>query len=699
MAVRESAQFIDYIIQHAEKSIRFYSPQTTELDDLYHFFRVQEKSKHAKSLNEITEILRNRLNKRISKLDTALLREKVIELKKFHLYHHLKFKIDISHNYDYLGYFSGFILTAIDELNNKGKQLSMIRISQIIMLSVWIKRLSHFTFGNFESSKRLDIEYWRYAETVWYVEKHVPKGIIEDGILMNREEVAEELFLRIEKRIQSYGPVRFLEYVLEEYKKAFDSSTEMYNRSNKVTRKFLYNLALKTVTLPSVAEGKGYPETLKAIEKITEVLLHLYDYLIDNEFQLMFVNDPIPYLQKAIFHDSLYKETQYPPESTLTMLNVILESYREELIERIGIEKEAIMVISREIMSIAISSQQTTGSENKITADELISRLYKRVSPDVIVTYLNQLSSTKNLNANFQHPLDVVHIDADSEWLVPVPNKELEYFLPLPSISCFGLYDKIKGLLGHPGDFGLVFERFIQQWMTTHLGEKVYSGKYIYDGKEAESDGICLVENYVIILESKIKSLTRVARSGHIGKLLLDLGGAFIDSQLQAYRMESALRDGPLDLFDSDCDYRAMVNGNCKPFTRIETPPNAVYIRISCTPFHFGIFNESIVLKNIFISLIRYSFGTDEDDLKKKFVSFEKKRELLLEIMAKLQKIAYHPERIQELTHHSHFLSFGLIYMLSCSKTTTKNLAQRLRSLASIQSGDYDTYSILKHIL
>lgn len=209
MAVRESAQFIDYIIQHAEKSIRFYSPQTTELDDLYHFFRVQEKSKHAKSLNEITEILRNRLNKRISKLDTALLREKVIELKKFHLYHHLKFKIDISHNYDYLGYFSGFILTAIDELNNKGKQLSMIRISQIIMLSVWIKRLSHFTFGNFESSKRLDIEYWRYAETVWYVEKHVPKGIIEDGILMNREEVAEELFLRIEKRIQSYGPVRF----------------------------------------------------------------------------------------------------------------------------------------------------------------------------------------------------------------------------------------------------------------------------------------------------------------------------------------------------------------------------------------------------------------------------------------------------------------------------------------------------------
>ncbi|WP_103108517.1 hypothetical protein [Brevibacillus reuszeri] len=699
MNVKEIAHFIEALIQRTEKRLRF-SSEKPGLDELYYFFRIQPANKDHRSIDEIYDVLQSRLERRTIQVDTRMFREKIEELQRYYLYQHMKFEKDVIHIWNHMGDFLDFVRPSKDIEDSRGKEVSSCELVKIIILSVYltyVRRRRHSNMNHFEYSKKNSPEIKRYVDTVLYVEKYVSSGCIKEGILLNREEVVAILFLRLEDRIRRYGPLKFMNHMLSEYKKTFDSSTEMFNCSEKLTRKFLYHLALKIVTSTDVSEGKGFPETLEAIENISSVLLDLYDYRIDNQFKLMFLNDPVPYFQKAVFHDALYKDMQYPPESTIEMLDVILDSYREKVKEIIGIDKEAVITISKEILTIAITALKKNDPLPRLTVEELCRRLRKKVSREEVITYLSSLSCNKNLNSNFSHPLKVMGIDADSEWLVPVPQTDLEYFMPLPSIDCFGLYDKIKGLLGHPSNWGTVFEQFIQGWMATHLGERVYSGNYVYNGIQAESDGICIIGNHVIILESKIKPLTRVARSGHIGKLLLDLGGSIIESQTQAFRTESALRAGPINLYESDCDYKTMINGKRTPLARIEAPKDAVYTRITCTPFHFGVFNESMVCHNIFEAVIKYSFGTDDELLKEGFVNFEKKRKSLLEIFGALLTTAYN--RNFAMIYGSSFLSFGLIYMLTSPKTSKKSSLERLLSFGSIQSGDYDSFSTLKFAL
>ena len=691
MTTSEILQFINLNIRHAEKRIEFFD-QHTNLDTLYDFFRVQHvESKGYKSTKEIVDVLRARLKKRISVMDSERLREEIVKTKKYSLYLHLKFNTVQTSMWRLVGEFSNNMRPASDNMKNRNKPISWFRLSQIILLTVWIKRLDSLEVDYFEMSKHTEQNLWRYALNVLYIEKYVPQAIIDNGILMNQKEVEEILFSRIESRIKRYGPIKFLEYIIGEYKKSFDSTTKEFKPSDKA-RKFLYHLALKSVTSPDIEYGKGNPQMLEFIESIANVLLTLSEFKIENQFQLMFLNvDPVKYFQKAVYSDSLFRETQYPPESTLMLLDNMLESYREECNEIIGVDKESIILISETIITMAIQSFESSESVFRFSADELISKLHTKIPSHVIITYLNRLTSRIHLNSDFNHPFEIVNINSDSQWLIPVPNLEFEYFLPLPSINCLGLYDTIKDLLGHPQSWGIVFEQFIQQWLEKCLGEKVYSGKYIYNGKEAESDGICIVDNHVIILESKIKPLTRAARSGHIGKLLLDLGGSVIDSQHQAYRLESALRGGPLCLFDSNCDLKSMLKGTAPPIAHIEAPPEAVYIRLSITPFNYGVFSQKIVLQNIFSALIKYSFETDDPEIKSRFKTFEKKRRSLLTTMGQLQKVSYHPERIHEMTHHSHFMSFGLLYILTSSKITDKSIVHRFLSLASIQSSDYNT--------
>ncbi|WAH42399.1 hypothetical protein NZD89_02520 [Alicyclobacillus fastidiosus] len=699
MDIKKLAETIDRIATHAECRLNMHQG-SVDLDQIYEFFRVKPANENIRTTKEVLDVVEQRLQRRIKHIDAIELRQVIDELKKYYLYRHIKVGDDVRTIWNYIERFSEYVRPNPEDTRNKGNPISDVTLTKIIILTVWITRLGH-NYDRFEHSQRLHPELWRYAYTVLYVEDHVKEALIENGILQNREEVALILFARIESRVLQYGSVRFLDHMLSEYKSTFDAETDLFAPTQKVTRKFLYHLAIKMATTTDAPVGKGYPETIGVIENIASVLLNLYDFRIDNQFQLMFLNEPIPYFQKSVFHDALYKDFQYPPESTLVMLDSILDSYQDKIEAIVGIDKQSFMIISREIIAMAIQYLKSPGALPRLAGDELCKRLRKKVQRDVVIAYLTMLSTTKCLNKEFNHPFAIEGIDDDSEWLIHVPNTEFEYFMPLPSIDCFGLYDKIKELLGHPRSWGEAFERFIQEWMTKQLGEPVHSGKYVFQGQPAESDGVAVVGNHTVVLESKTKPLTRKARSGHIGKLLLDLGGAFIDSQMQAFRTEYVMREGLLELYDQNSNNKEMVQGKCKPIAEITAPDNAVYTRISCTPFHFGVFTENTVCHNVFQALVRYSFGTTDEDLKDQFVKFEKKRQSLLALFEKLKK-AYNARPDNELldmTHRSYFLSFGLLYMLTSPETSSRSASERLLSFGSIQSGDYNSYSILKFIL
>ncbi|WDL98833.1 hypothetical protein [Alicyclobacillus sp. ALC3] len=699
MDIRKLAETIERIALHAQCRANFHKG-SIDLDQLYAFFRVKPAHENIRTTKEVFDVVDQKLKRRIKHVDAIELRQVIDELKKYYLYRHVKFGDDVRTTWNYIERFGEYIRPNPEDTRNKGNPISDVTLTKIIILTVWITRLGH-NYDSFENSLRLHPELWRYVHTVRYVEDHVKEAVIVNGILQNRDEVALILFARVESRIRQYGAIKFLERMLSEYKSTFDLETHMFAPTQNITRKFLYHLAIKTTTATDASVGKGYPETIGVIEKIASVLLNLYDFRIDNQFQLMFLNDPIPYFQKAVFHDALYKDIQYPPESTLVMLDSILDSYQDKIKEILGIDKQSFMIISREIIAMAIQYLKSPAPLPRLKGDELCNRLRKRIPRDVVIAYLTALSSTKCLNEEFNHPFAIEGINVDSEWLVPVPHTEFEYFMPLPSIDCFGLYDKIKELLRHPRSWGDAFERFVRSWMENQLGEPVFSGKYVYQGQPAESDGVVVVENHVIILESKIKPLTRKARSGHIGKLLLDLGGAFIDSQMQAFRMESALRSFTVELFDTGCGDKAMLQGKCDPTAEITVPDDAVYTRVSCTPFHFGVFSENTVGHNLFQALVQYSFGTDDEEIKNKFEHFESKRQSLLDIFGEL-KHAYNARpdnQLFDMTFRSYFLPFGLLYMLTSPETSERSASDRLRTFGNIQSGDYNSYSILKFIL
>ncbi|OME78606.1 hypothetical protein BK120_22985 [Paenibacillus sp. FSL A5-0031] len=701
MSLQTNAETFERIIDHVVQGNPFKNG-VSDLRDLYKYYRVQPKHPYSFSIEEIEEALVLKMLKRLSLISSSKISENIEDLEKYYLYRHLKFKDEVERNWNHLQTLSEFLKRSRNRVDEE-KQMKPRALLKIVVLSVRINQLREEGIGSsgfFDIDKVTRPDFWRYAETVLYLESHVQNAVIEDGILRNRDEVASILFNQIENRIIRYGALNFLDFIQLDYKSTFDASFGMFDRSRNLARKFLYYIGIKVLTSSKTLENHGKHESLHDIVTIANVLLNMYDYRIDKPFQFMFVEDPITYLEKTIRHDALYKDYQYPPESTITLLDHILDAFRKELIEAIGLDKETFILISYEIFQYALASFSSKDKLPRLTLDELTRRMDTKASRGDIIRYLDSMASQTALNVKFNHPLEVGGISSDSEFLVPIPLGSHEYLMPNPSIAVFGLYDKTLSLLRFPTQrWGDAFEEFIQRWMTAHLGEPVHTGEYVYEDEKGETDGISIVGNNVIILESKNKPLTRAARSGDLAQLLLDLGGSFIESQKQALRTEAALRKGPLMLFAKNSDLQEMKRGTLTPIARIEAPADAIYIRLSCSPVFYGVFNENIVCRNVVQALLGRSFVPSDPKLDKKFNEFEHNLNQLEGLINLLQQEAYPSKRLVHLMHGSSFLSFGLIYLLTSPTVSKKHPIERLEYFRILQSSDYDTYSLLKYLL
>jgi len=690
-------RIIDHVVQRNPSK-----NSMIDLPHLYKYYRVQPKRPTSFSIEEIEKALILKLRKRLCLINSSKLSENIEDLKKYYVYRHLKFEDKVERNWSHLQTLSE-CLNQGRNLVDEEKVMKPWDLLKTVVLSVRISQLREERIGFsgfFELDKEVRRDIWRYAETVLYLESHVQNAVIDDGILRNREEVASLLFNHIENGIIRYGALNFLEIIQLDYQSTFDASLGIFNRSPLLARKFLYYMGIKVLTSRETLENHVNHELLHEIMIKAHVLLNMYDYRIDKPFQFMVAEDPIPYLEKTIRHDALYKDYQYPPESTITLLDHIMNSFRKELIEAIGLDKETFILISHEIFQYALASFSSKDTLPRLTLDELTRRMGTKVSRDDIKRYLDRMASQTALNVNFNHPLEVGGINSDSEFLVPIALGSYEYLMPNPSIAVFGLYDKTLSLLHFPTQrWGDAFEEFIQRWMADHLGEPVHTGEYVYEDEKGETDGVIIAGNNVIILESKNKPLTRAARSGDLARLLLDLGGSFIESQKQAMRTEAALRKGPLMLFAKNSDLQEMKRGTLTPIAQIEPPADAIYIRLSCSPVYYGVLNENIVCRNVVQSLLGRSFIPRDPGIEKKFNEFEQKLIQLEGLINLLLKEAYPSKRLFHLMHGSSFLSFGLIYLLTSPSVSKKHPLKRLEVFRSLQSSEYDSYSLLKYLL
>lgn len=660
---------------------------------------------------EVSEVLEHRLKRYLSLVDRNLMTDLFTRIRRYLLYTHLKTGSDIKDVWNVIAR-GREELRQLDNRNgpHNYSELSIATLIKMSIILAWM-RLCGSVHDDFTSSRQVAREEWEYARTILYIENIVPSCRVLYGELEDKELIMATLFDRIEHRIRIYGPSIFLVEILYEYRKTFVSRRQVFGPAQLSVRKFLLMLSIKLATADVARPDRANrpsSELKSVIHKMSNALLNLVSVRDDSPFRFMFVGDPIEYFQRVVIQDTLYKDFQYVPQAMLILLENILRPHERKVLEEMNLTLVELVTISRAIIEEALRQLGSPeGPTMRIAAEDIIETLQGGGTPsEKVHTYINKMRSNRPLNEHFNNPMDMLHVNSDSEWLIPETPGGDTYFVPLPSIQCFGLYDKVLGQLGNNGGFldvGLDFEAFVRSYIGQQVSTTVYTGKFVYQGQVFETDGALVIGNHVILLECKTKPIRRDSRSGLIAQLLIDFANSYIYSQLQAYRCEAAFREGNLlALYPADSRDSDVLGGRCTPSVVLSLPENPLFTRITCTPTSYGSFNEPILCSNILEAVAMYDFRTTVPNLERSFDDLADTKSKLLRVWEDLKQYYTTSEDqshfIKDITFYSHFMPFALLYILLDRNVSQRQPLERLRSYSHSQAQSYDVLSIMDMI-
>lgn len=516
------------------------------------------------------------------------------------------------------------------------------------------------------------------------------------------------LIKRVEDRIARYGSSKFVKNLIYTYILSYSNKDGLFR--NKIpSLKMLFFFALKVDTDKSGKfddiRGNGSFEP-KVIFRLIEAVEILNDSRIDDKFSsLFFMNNPIEYLKQIIYFDSKYKETQYPHESVILLLRYIINDNLAIFNEKFEMLPGHFIEISQAIIRYATNEiEKCKNAKHSISPLDIL-KLIKHdsgIDLDIINSYFRKMMASKPLNEAYDHPLKMECITSASEWLIPIrDDNNLTCYLPLPSIQCFGLYDKTMNILDYP-NIGITFENLVRKRLSDATNTEVYTGKYLYNNKVYESDGILILDELVILLECKTKPLQRESRSGNIGKAIFDLGLSFLKSAIQAYRCELSFRENSkIGVFDSSIGDNDIKKGIATPSYKLHLPKNAVFYRLSCTTFNYGTFIEKPVVKNLLSLFIEYTLNDKaiETGISTKNIADITKMSDELYMILEMLKPYYTKDKEDEndyltkITFNTTFIPFGLLYMYTNNTSGDRKFKDKITLLLGLTSDEYDAYT------
>lgn len=656
-------------------------------------------------ITKVKKYLMDEMKDLLRKSSQDVCRRELERLQRYYIYINKKDNIAVNEYLQILEYFNRVTIEVENDKLWQGKGLRTLEKYKLLKYLVIYKIVSEEAFVDIKYYKYMYPKIIRYAENILEIEKLVGQSKIVDGELKNRKEVTQILFNRIEDRIVRYGSERFLEDIIRYYIQSYNTELNKFN-SNNIIRNFLYHLAIKQATKSrNISSGKNSNLSLKVFDRLARALIGLFDYRIDSNLEFIFLkDDPIDYFKRIIHHDALFKDKQYDPEGILLLLEKILKGYEDKITSSFHINSSDFITISRAI--IDFSTEQIKSREEaklKVIPEDIYNKIKvnkPNITLDKIVRYFKMMITDSEINSKFNNPLDMSSIIDDSCWLIKVKDsRRLECYIPLPSISCFGLFDKVYSLIGYP-NIGIEFEELVRDLIESHLEAKVYSGKYIYKDKVFETDGILIINNNIILLECKTKPLTRKARSGEINKLIIDLSKSYLKSILQAYRCEAALRKGVLSLFTNDCGDKDILSKKVDPYITFKLPDKPSFFRLSCNPVNYGTVSEAVVIRNVLDIFLLYNYAFTNEKLDKEIQGIYKNRDELIEVLLDLKK-AYKcndKEFYKKIKMQNHLMTFSILYELITRVKDIDDFIKKLSILSHIQLGNYDTYSNMDYI-
>jgi hypothetical protein len=162
------------------------------------------------------------------------------------------------------------------------------------------------------------------------------------------------------------------------------------------------------------------------------------------------------------------------------------------------------------------------------------------------------------VNTDFIDPTKDVNVNVYFKPLIGFADKSV---VGLPSVSATGWYEAIATALRDAGignveqKIGDAFEPFVRDLLAPY--GTVYSGTFTSANGDGDVDAAIATDSTIILFELKRKALTRIAQSGDIIGVMIDLVKSFVKAQTQLAKIEYVLRaDGSLMLGSSTLDLR-----------------------------------------------------------------------------------------------------------------------------------------------
>lgn len=365
------------------------------------------------------------------------------------------------------------------------------------------------------------------------------------------------------KWIREAGGRRFLkmllaqmEYLEPEGRFLTDMNGNIPNPKDVIIVKpynYLVNLALANINADGGSNSKAAKAFEKAVSLATDYCLLKYPVQnFGNVWNDLFHRDrnTVEFFRDLVYKESIFGLTQHSVWFTKMFCERVLMYMRDtSRVLESGYTFDEYERLMDYVLSVASALKCVELRKDKL----------KELGIKAIEQLINDVATSDDvLNKGFRTPLDEEKENAVNKPLIKVNGKI--YALPV-TIGSWGWFEALMAVVrnqekeDNQKDIDKEVGKLIEVYIKEKLDEKGIThccGTYPPPEK-GEVDLVVEATKGIMLFEMKKKSLTRKAKSGDEFKIITDLLGSLIDSQVQCFRTSHhMIRDGYVDLNDEN---------------------------------------------------------------------------------------------------------------------------------------------------
>lgn len=277
------------------------------------------------------------------------------------------------------------------------------------------------------------------------------------------------------------------------------------------------------------------------------------------------------------------------------------------------------------------------------------------------------------VNACFCNPMAASTADAYFKPFIGLADGAV---IGLSSVSAAGWYEAIVAALREAGvsnieeQIGYAFESFVRECLAPY--GTVYAGKFASNHGKGDVDAAIATDSTIILFELKRKSLTRLAQSGDVVKVLLDLIRSVVKAQAQLAKVEYVLRsDGQIDLGSQVLELRER---------KVK--------RIVLSWHDYGVFHDHGFLMNFLAKLAGATLTLPDTSKDDAISSINRGLSELADWTAKLNSLSAEGRRFE----NCFFYAIGHLLAMMRTSATDKTLCQHLTFNERLMNVGLDFY-------